>query len=282
MRLPPITRYFGVDFSGAKLAGRNTWVAGCVRSKKRLALDSLDCLEELAGTADRGPALRHLVELIDTSVSAAWGMDFPFGLPVELFPRSFRWTQQFGFLAEYGDDAYACGLECVRRSRAANGILHIRRHTDTDAKTPFDCYHYRIIYQTFFGMRDVINPLRRSPGTCVLPFQYARLADAERVVFESCPSSTLKKLDLPHQNYKQPAGGPLTAKRRRTRRAIVEDVRSRVEIPPRLLRTIMRNPGGDALDAVVAAVGAYLSFHSVDHAAVARHARFRREGYLYV
>jgi hypothetical protein len=145
-----------------------------------------------------------------------------------------------------------------------------------------DCYHYRIIYQTFFGMRDVINPLRRSPGTCVLPFQYARLADAERVVFESCPSSTLKKLGLPHQNYKQPAGGPLTAKRRRTRRAIVEAVRTHVEIQPPLLRTIMRNPGGDALDAVVAAVGAYLSFHSVDHAAVACHPRYRREGYLYV
>jgi hypothetical protein len=145
-----------------------------------------------------------------------------------------------------------------------------------------DCYHYRIIYQTFFGMRDVIHPLRRSPGTCVLPFQYARLSDAERVVFESCPSSTLKKLGLPHQNYKQPAGGPLTAQRRRTRRAIVEAVHSHVEIPPPLLRTIMRNPGGDALDAVVAAVGAFLSFHSVDHDAVARHPRFRREGHLYV
>jgi hypothetical protein len=282
MRLPPITRYFGVDFSGAKLAGRNTWVAGCVRSNKRLTLDSLDCLEELAGTADRNPTLRHLVALVSESESAAWGMDFPFGLPVELFPRSFRWDQQFGFLAEYGDDAYACGLECVRRSHSANGILHIRRHTDTDAKTPFDCYHYRIIYQTFFGMRDVINPLRRSPGTCVLPFQYARLTDAERVVFESCPSSTLKKLGLPHQNYKQPAGGPLTPKRLKTRRAIVEAVRSRVEIPPPLLRTIMRNPGGDALDAVVAAVGAFLSFHSVDHAAIARHPRYRREGHLYV
>jgi hypothetical protein len=282
MSLPAITRYFGVDFSGAKLAGRNTWVAGCVRSKKQLLLDSLDCLEVLAGTANRGPALRHLVALVNKSQSAAWGMDFPFGLPVELFPRSFRWTQQFSFLAEYGDDAYACGLECVRRSRAANGSLHIRRHTDHDAKTPFDSYHYRIIFQTFFGMRDVINPLRRSPGTCVLPFHYSRFATADRVVFESCPSSTLKKLGLPHQNYKQPAGGPLTAKRRRTKRTILDALLHHVEVPPPLARTIMRNPGGDALDAVVAAVGAYLSFHTVDHAAVARHPRFRREGHLYV
>jgi hypothetical protein len=282
MRLPAITRYFGVDFSGAKLAGRNTWVASCVQNRKQVVLDSLDCLETLAGTAERAPALRHLVRLVRESSAAAWGMDFPFGLPVELFPPRLAWVRQFDFLANYGDDAYACGLECVRRSRAVNGALHIRRHTDYDAKTPFDCYHYRIIYQTFFGMRDVIGPLRRTPGTCVLPFQYPRLASADRVVFESCPSSTLKKLGLPHQNYKQPAGGPLTAKRLRTKRMILDALRPHVEISPPLTRTIMRNPGGDALDAVIAAVGAFLSFHSVDHVAVARHPRFRREGHLYV
>jgi hypothetical protein len=280
--LPRLTRFFGVDFSGAKLAGRNTWVAGCVRNGRDLALDSLDCLENLAGTGERGPALRHLVALVKDSEAAAWGMDFPFGLPVEIFPPAFRWAEQFGFLAEYGDDAYACGLECVRRTRAVNGRLHVRRHTDHDAKTPFDCYHYRIIYQTFFGMRDVIGPLRRSPGTCVLPFQYSRLPVADRVVFESCPASTLKKLGLPHQNYKQSAGGPLTSKRLRTRRAILDELIRHVRIDPPFRRVVMRNPGGDALDAVIAAVGAYLSFHSVDHAAIARHPRFRREGHLYV
>jgi hypothetical protein len=282
MRLPALTRYFGVDFSGAKLAGRNTWIAECVRSKKRLVLNSLQSLEALAGTAERGPALRHLVSLVRASTAAAWGMDFPFGLPVELFPPAFPWTRQFGFLAEYGDDAYACGLECVRRSKTHSDVFHIRRHTDTDAKTPFDCYHYRIIYQTFFGMRDVINPLRRSPGTCVLPFQYARLETADRVVFESCPSSTLKKLGLPHQNYKQPTGGPLTAKRRRVKRVILDHMATRVEIPPSPYRAIMRNPGGDSLDAVIAAVGAYISFHSVDHVSIDRHPRYRREGHLYV
>jgi hypothetical protein len=92
MRLPVITHYYGVDFSGAKLAGRNTWVACCVRSRNRLLLESLDCLETLASTAEREPALRHLVALVRKSESAAWGMDFPFGLPVELFPRAFRWT----------------------------------------------------------------------------------------------------------------------------------------------------------------------------------------------
>src|SRR5947209_540221 len=64
-------------------------------------------------------------------------------------------------------------------------------------------FHYRIIYQTFYGMRDVIGPLRRTRGTAVLPFQYRKLRTAKRVLVESCPSSSLKRLGLPHQNYKQ-------------------------------------------------------------------------------
>jgi hypothetical protein len=58
-------------------------------------------------------------------------------------------------------------------------------------------------------MRDVLGPLLRHRSTAILPFHYRRLAAARRVVVETCPSSTLKRLGLPHQNYKQPAGGPL-------------------------------------------------------------------------
>jgi hypothetical protein len=43
----------------------------------------------------------------------------------------------------------------------------------------------------------------------------------------------------------------------------------------------MRNGGGDALDAVIAVVGAWESFRTVDHRAIARHPRYPREGYLY-
>src|SRR3712207_9335349 len=102
--------------------------------------------------------------------------------------------------------------------------MHIRRETDHLAKAPFDPYHYRIIYQTFHAMRDVAGPLSRVRETAVLPFQYRRLARAERVVVETCPSSTLKRLGPPHQKYKQPAGGPLTPPRRPHRVAIPRGV----------------------------------------------------------
>ena len=101
-------------------------------------------------------------------------------------------------------------------------------------------------------------------------------------MIESCPGSVLKRLKWPHFNYKQPAGGPLTAVRRRTRREILDRLCGVVEVSERDRRRIMRDPGGDALDAVIAAVGARASWQRTDHAAVARDARYRREGYLYV
>jgi hypothetical protein len=298
MKLPAFTSYYGVDFSGGRLAGRNIWVARTVPLAPRggrangegekLSLVSLDRLEALAGTAERGPALAHLVGRMQQSSAALWGCDFPFGLPVELFPPPHRWPRAFDFLREWGEDAYGCGLECVRRTRTLKHAdthrtaLHVRRRTDVEARAPFDTFHYRLIYQTFFGMRDVIGPLSRTPRTAVLPFQYRRLPTAERVVVECCPSSVLKKLGLPHQNYKQPAGGPLTRRRKRTRHVLLAGLARFVHITDAFRRVIMRNPGGDALDAVIAAVGACRAVHAADHRAIAKHPRYRHEGHLYV
>jgi hypothetical protein len=276
---------YGVDFSGAKQAGRNIWVArvepaGLRRPAYRLA--ELTCLEKLSGTAERGPALAHLVQLIAASEAALWALDFPFGLPIEVMDPGARWPRQFDFLGAWGEDAYAAGIECLRRARALGGPMHIRRQTDGEAKAPFDCYHYRIIYQTFFGMRDVLGPLRVTRHTAILPFQYRRLPAARRVLVEACPTSTLKRLGLPHNNYKQPEGGPLTRKRLTTRRAILDGLARHVRVDGRQRRLMMRNGGGDALDAVIAAVGAAQAWQAADHATIARHPRYPREGRLYV
>lgn len=149
-------------------------------------------------------------------------------------------------------------------------------------KRPFSCFHYRLIYQTFFGLRDVIGPLRQSKGTAVLPFQYRKLPTAERVVVECCPSSVLKQLGLPHQNYKQPNGGPLMRRRKLVRHELLDGLAEHVDITDRFRRVVMRNSGGDALDAVIAAVGAARAVASADHAAIAAHPRYRREGRMYV
>ena len=277
---------YGVDFSDARLAGRNTWVARieAVAGKSKTRphrLTSLAPLEELCGTAERRVALDSLVGMIADSQEALWALDFPFALPVEVMELGARWSAQLDFLRCWGEDGYGVGLECLRRAELLGGKNHIRRLTDLEEKAPFDPYHYRIIYQTFYGMRDVLNRLRRRPQTAVLPFQYRRLPSARRVV-EACPASTLKRLGLPHQNYKQPEGGRLTAKRLRTRRLILEGLARHVRIEDAHRPRIMRNGGGDALDAVLAAVGASRAWRTADHELIARHPRYSREGRLYV
>jgi len=272
----------GVDFSGAKLAGDNIWIASARRAPNHaLELRSLSRLADLAGSAERGPALAHLVHLILTSRRSLWAIDFPFGLPVEVMDPHLPWPGQLDLVTRWPGDAPGLGRWCLNRALAIGPAMHIRRTTDTLVKTPFDCYHYRIIYQTFHGMRDVLAPLLPDTRTAVLPFQYDRLASADRVVVEACPSSTLKRLSLPHQNYKQPAGGPLTRLRLNTRRRIVDGITQLIQIPDALRRVLMRNPGGDALDAVLATVGADHAWRATDHSAVASHARFPREGFIY-
>lgn len=155
-RLPRFAHAYGVDFSGARLAGRTTWVArlalgaaGAARGAARGAggalprLVALDRLDRLAGTAARGPALAHLVALVRASEDALWALDCPFGLPVELLPPGAGWAAQRRLVREWGDDAYGLGLECVRRARALGGPMHVRRRTDGEARAPFDPYHYR-------------------------------------------------------------------------------------------------------------------------------------------
>jgi len=54
-----------------------------------------------------------------------------------------------------------------------------------------------------------------------------------------------------------------------------------VEIAAGDRRRMARDPGGDALDAVIAAVGAASAWRQLDHRTIARSPRICREGYLY-
>jgi hypothetical protein len=104
---------------------------------------------------------------------------------------------------------------------------------------------------------------------------------ARRVVVECCPGSVLKRVQAPHQNYKQPTGGPLTRTRRRTRHAILAGLARWVRIGPTQRLQIMRDGGADALDAILAAVGAAQAWALADHGGIARHPRYPREGRLF-
>lgn len=272
-----IERVYGVDFSGARLAGRNAWVAQLDTAAMRI--DAVDRLGALCGTDEREPCMMSLVSMIKASRRALWGMDFPFALPIEIAATMTGLADQLAWVQRQAEDAYAFGRQCVAIARALGREMHVRRLTDRETKTPFDCYHYRIICQTFYGMRNVLAPLHASAGTIIVPFD--AVSEAQRVVVEACPGSTLKRWGVPHNNYKQPAGGPLTPKRRTNRRLILERLRSVVTIDDRWVRIIQRNPGGDALDAVIAAVGTWEAWRTTDFSAVRAHPRYRLEGRVF-
>jgi len=276
-----VREIYGVDFSGAKAAGRNIWVARTTPAGGKLRLESLDSLENICGTFERDLALAALVGMIQSTQGTLWGIDFPFGLPIEIFPAGTKWVDQLQSVSDWPGAVNAFGIDCCVRAKKLGGAMHIRRATDRQTSTPFDCYHYRIIYQTFHGMRDVLAPLARDASTAILPFHYDRLERADRVVVESCPGSTLRRLKLPHNNYKQPTGGPLTAKRRATRKILFEAIRTRVDMTEAQLRVLQRNPGGDAFDAVVAAVGVWDAWRRVDHPSIASDHRYPLEGHVF-
>lgn len=281
--LPAFRTVHGVDFSGAKRAGKTAWVATVRLDGARPALTGLAPLGRLAGDDAREACLPWLASRIAGSGAdgpALWAMDFPFGLPSELYGGG--WPRQLEVVRAWDGGAYDFGLHCVARARELCGTMHPRRLTDREAKAPFDCTHYRIIYQTFHGMRDVLGPSERTPGTCVLPFQWRKLPRARRVLIECCPASVLKAHALPHQNYKQPAGGRLEGFRRRNRQAILRWLEARCEVSRHRRRVMLTDPGGDALDAALSAVGGLLAVRAADLAAVRAHPRYRREGYLFV
>jgi len=292
IRLPEVTRVVGVDFSGARRSGLTAWMAQAevVPSERlvgdtlpRLRLVSVRSLADLAGGEEREQVNRHLVEEVLRSERALWGFDFPFGLPIELGLGS--WRGQLRHVRQFEGTAQDYGRFLVGLTREVAGVMHLRRLTDRETRTPFDCYHYRIIHQTFHGMRDVLGPIAGDRQTCVLPFQFTRLREGravpDRVVMEACPSSTLKRLDLPYRLYKQTGRKRPDESQRDVRRQILMGIRRRIELTPAQVRLIMANPGGDALDAVIAAVGVWDAWLTDDHLGVAGHPRYRREGRVY-
>lgn len=284
---------FGVDFSGAALAGKNAWIAEIQISQDDstsppLKLVDLQPLGRVAGQDERERVYPWLTNRIIASKDALWGMDFPFGLPVELELGS--WNDQLNHVTIHSGDAKSYGRSLVELARQRSGAIHIRRETDRETQTPFDCYHYRIIYQTFHGMRDVLLPIKDSPTTAVMPFQADKLARSmtgkastaiRNIVVEACPSSTLKRMQLPHQRYKQTGNKPIDAVHLRTRQQILRGLREIIQISAHRRRVILSNPGGDALDAVLAGVGAWSGWNHVDHRQIAKHDRYPREGFVY-
>jgi hypothetical protein len=264
---------YGVDFSGAKDAGLGIWVARGVNTEETLVIEECQRGDTLQGSAkDRETCLKALVSIIKEHPGAAFGFDFPFGLPAGLvaqetwksfilaFPRLYKSPDHFR-------------ESCFTRA----GKREMKRMTEGKTGTPFASYNLRVYKQMYFGINEILFPLVVEDFIRVLPMQKPSAGKAW--VMEVCPASVLKSLGLYNFHYKGKE-----KKHRLGRERILKSVE---DITPLRLeqsgleKRVLENHGGDALDSVIAAAATYQTLRRKDLIAPKDGTLWRLEGYVY-
>lgn len=84
---------YGVDFSGAKVAGNKIWIAKGVPDGRILLMQKCLRARDLQNSGEElEVCLPALVNLVKSDPNAAFGFDFPFGLPRSLIHED-AWEQ---------------------------------------------------------------------------------------------------------------------------------------------------------------------------------------------
>ncbi len=241
------SRVLGVDFSGARDAGTKIWIAEAIVTANGIEIESCRRARDLPGGAvDRDRALRALVEHLAGKTDALAGLDFPFSLPPELIPDQ-SWEEFVSGFARRFPTPASFRDDCTDRG----GGHELKRRTDVEARVPFSAYNLRLFRQTYWGIRDVLHPLIANDAARVIPIQTPRAGAT--VIAEICPASILKREGL-YGSYKG-----RDPRLRMARASIVEQLieRRALRRPGAcVLSRMLDDTGGDALDAVIAAIGA--------------------------
>jgi hypothetical protein len=239
---------YGVDFSGAKEAGKKIWIARGVIEEDVLLIPECFQAKDLPGSGrDREKTLIALTEFIGKRKDSTFGLDFPFGLPGTLVKEE-SWEK---FVLSF-QDTYKSPGEFKTVCKLASGCKELKRFTDVEAKTPFSPYNLRLYRQTYFGIRDVLGPLISNDMVCVLPMQKP-LPDRTWVL-EICPASTLRRENL-RLSYKG-----REEKHKASRVKILEGMEKTGALKinrSALRKTILDDKGGDAIDSVIAAFATF-------------------------
>lgn len=251
-------KIIGIDYSGAK-SDRNTWLTeGVLGSNNRLELTE----PRRIGRNDLACTLASL------SGPVVVAMDFPFSVPAE-FARFWRgddvinhgwgmpdlWTS----VAEMElDDFTKLGSDFVSKYGEPKRVC--------DPPESFSCLHNtrpNMVPMTFWGMQ-LLNLLYNSDAhpVEVLPLPPQSDPKPQTVLMEVMPGAVLNRLGLPFTGYKSGRGQEQREQRRQVRGRIVERLPERIDQMEVDLTAAsdrcVSNPGGDALDSVVAAIAAAL------------------------
>jgi hypothetical protein len=193
--------FFGVDFSGAEDAGRKIWISYGIYSAGSLTIKSCNSLARLTGSKERDFCLRFLRDQIASNPDAVFGLDFPFGLPLEITGGQAWEDFILQFPGKY-PDAEAFREDCRRQT----GNREFKRRSEKEHKAPFSPYNLRLYRQTYYGIRDILHPLVMEKLACAPPMQ---TVDPDRpVVVEICPACLLKKMGMYRPYNSHSAGLP--------------------------------------------------------------------------
>ncbi|RMG62367.1 MAG: DUF429 domain-containing protein [Calditrichaeota bacterium] len=246
--VPAITRILGVDFSGARFPASRIWIAEITGRPGEARLAACYSLAERLGQrADRDTCYRQLRGLLGGPPGTAAGLDFPFSLPASLV-RASSWEAVLQWVARRFATPDAFRAYCRRQADQGEP----KRDTDRLARVPMAPSNLRLYRQTYYGMARILAPLVREQAVAVLPFHPP---DPNKPwLLEVCPASYLKQKGL-YQPYK----GRRSALADRRAQLLHQLFRQEgLLLPaPDLAEKIARQPGGDALDAVLAALCVY-------------------------
>jgi len=280
---------YGVDFSGARDAERNVWIAGGPLTDDGLEIATLGTAKSVLDGDVSGQVETHagLVAWLRDRESAAVGLDFSFGLPSTLLDAvddpPADWA---AFLDSFppadcsGPDAFETWGKQRTREATDGERAFLKRETDgpVGASSPYGFVGSTI---TFYGVRDVLAPVvRGSDGgdaaATVAPMETTTF-ESPVTLLETYPAGVLDRLGLCRRNYKGGSDEEREA-RRRNLDGLLDATDLAVDGTDR--GTVIENTGGDALDAVVAAAATLRAVERAFEYDDDRHDP--REGYIYV
>ena len=268
------SKIYGVDFSGAKKAGSKIWIASALIVRDVLKIEDCFQAKDLPGSAiERDPCLQALCLFISSQKTCALGLDFPFSLPSKLVEAN-KWEEfVLSFRTRYPDPEEFRG-SCL----VAADNRELRRDTDKLSHTPFSPYNLRLYRQTYYGIRNVLVPLVRDQLVYVMPMQST--LPGKPWLFEVCPASTLKSINLYLLPYKR-ADKESRLNRARIIKGVVET--GAILIDSSALRSkIIDDRNGDALDSVIAAFATFRALRNLARSSVPETDPYKLEGYVYV
>ena len=269
-------RVYGVDFSGAKDAGKKIWIAQAVSRGQGIMVEACSpSTEFLQCSAERGEVLSALRDFIADAEDAAFGCDFPFSLPKDLIAAE-SWAEFLERFPERFRTEADFRASCTDSALRVGDRKELRRRTDIEARAPFSPYNLRIYRQTYYGIKELLGPLVAKNLVNVPPLHDS--GDGVPWLMEVCPASTLKASGL-YGSYKD-ARGSVEA-----REFILSSLEKsgRVGFADRAVRSrVLADSKGDALDSVIAAEAAFRAVGDLERIVRAYRYPYYLEAFIYV